>query len=170
MLVNPRPFNQLREVISRAVQRFFSGSGRAVAVLLTLLLIFFSQPLSGQPPVIDQILSPSEKEWLRSHPEVRVGFRVDWPPFEMMNDRGQFEGITTEYMRLIQRRLGIIFRSISGPAWHELISIAQRTKLDLLPGLTPTAKREKYLNFTRPFVEIPRVIITRTDEENVHLP
>jgi PAS domain S-box-containing protein len=158
---------QLEKVRSRS-GKHYPGVGLAVVALVSLVLLFFVQPSFAQAPALNSLLSPSEREWLRNHREVRVGVRTDWPPFEMVSEQGKYEGITAEYVQLIQQRLGITFHIIAGPHWYELIALAQQGKLDVLPGLTATVKREEFLNFSQPFAEIPRVIITRNDQEGIH--
>lgn len=93
--------------------------------------------------------------------------RTDWPPFEAVNDRGESEGLTIDYLELVRKRLHITYEVISKSAWHELVAAAKQNEIDILPGLTATVDRDKYLNFTKPFMDIPRVLITRSGRDHV---
>lgn len=165
--MSPRTLDRPRSDFSRAVHHLFDRIGMATALLLPFFLFVSVQTTCAQSRALNELLTPAEKEWLRNHTEVRVGLRKDFPPFEMLGKHGEFEGITIDYLGLIQARLGITFRMTSGQAWHELITRVKEQDLDVLPGLTATEKREAFLNFSQPFVEIPRVIITREDQQSI---
>ena len=47
--------------------------------------------------------------------------------------------------------------------WTQTVEKIKRGELDVLPAISKTPEREKYLNFTRPYLSFPYVIFTRDD-------
>ncbi|MES9937150.1 MAG: transporter substrate-binding domain-containing protein [Sedimenticola sp.] len=123
---------------------------------------FFYQPLK---PLVE--LTPDESAWLRAHPEIRLGIDPNYPPYEFIGSRGQFAGISAEYLALINERLGTDMRIVPGLSWSEVIEGAQKGEIDALPTLGKTDERSVYLNFTQPHLKFPTVFLTRKDQEPV---
>ena len=69
--------------------------------------------------VLLQALTAEECEWLRDHPVIRVAQATDWPPAEFTDARGEPSGISEDYLRLIEQRLGIWFERVRGLRWLE---------------------------------------------------
>jgi len=116
---------------------------------------------SKRTPVIK--LSQEERIWMNQHKEIRIGIDQSYPPFEFVDDKGNYVGIASEYVKLLGERLGIKFIHVPDLSWSEVLSGAKDKTIDVLPAVTKTPEREAYLNFTRPHMNHPSVIITRDD-------
>ena len=92
-------------------------------------------------------LTDNEKKFLNDHPIINVGVESNWPPFDFIENE-QYKGITKDYLEIIEKKLGIKFNYVKNYSWTELLNLAKEKKIDLLPVLFKTEKREKYLNFT----------------------
>ena len=73
------------------------------------------------------------------------------------------EGIDLDYLNLIAGRTGLTFKPIIIHEWSEAEEALRAGRVDLLTGLVRTAKREAYLIFTVSYIQVPEVIVTRTD-------
>ncbi|MGC8114097.1 bifunctional diguanylate cyclase/phosphodiesterase [Metapseudomonas otitidis] len=108
-------------------------------------------------------LTQEEQDWLQAHPTLRIGVDASWPPFEFRDSEGRHQGLAADYTRLIQDRLNIRLDPIDPGNWGEVLERAKRNEVDLLPGIMSTPERQGYLNFTRPYLDFPIVILARED-------
>ncbi|WLH40468.1 bifunctional diguanylate cyclase/phosphodiesterase [Pseudomonas sp. FP2254] len=104
-------------------------------------------------------LTDQERAWLADHQELRLGVDTSWPPFEYRDENGHYQGLAADYVRLIQDRLGVKVKLIEPPRWGMVLELARHNQLDLVPGVMSTPERQKYLAFTRPYIDFPMVIL-----------
>lgn len=108
------------------------------------------------------VLSAKEQEWLTRNPEIKIGVMNAWPPMDFVDEAGKPSGIGADYLHLLNKRLGGRIRIESG-SWEEIVNKVKKKKLDGITSITPTPEREKFFNFTRPYIKIPHVIVARKD-------
>lgn len=106
-------------------------------------------------------LTPDEEAWLKQHPVIRLASDYFWPPFEMIDEQSNYQGIAADYMKLIEQRLGIEFIISPRKPWEEIVELVKNRELDLFSCAMQTAQRTEYANFTRPYVSNPMIIVTR---------
>ncbi|HBC89765.1 MAG TPA: hypothetical protein DCZ94_22735 [Lentisphaeria bacterium] len=140
--------------------------------IMSILLIFsFACLLLAQSPEMDKSLSPSEKEWLKKHPTMRLG--VDSSSYfrGMIDDKGNYSGLGADYVRILEKKLGVSFKPELVPTWSEILEKARSKDIDVIPIVARTPEREDFLNFSETIVEMPNVIITgksRSDIKNIN--
>ncbi|MEJ2247304.1 MAG: transporter substrate-binding domain-containing protein, partial [Acidobacteriota bacterium] len=105
-------------------------------------------------------LTDAERKWLAQHPDIRLGGNFARPPFVFEDDKGNFSGISSGYLAAISGRLGIKIRTVKSPTWPQALEQVKSGGVDLLPAVVRTAEREKFLNFTKPFISFPIVVAT----------
>ena len=105
-------------------------------------------------------LSPEEQAWLKAHPIVRLGIDRAFPPFGSITKDNKYIGFTADYMRMIEYRLGIKFDIAKDMPWKQTLELAKQGKLDLIAGLVNTKQRQRFLDFTEPYVTNPTIIIS----------
>ena len=115
-----------------------------------------------QLPAFFERLSSEEKAWLKEHPDISMGIMDAWPPMNFLDDKGEPRGIGVDYIRAINKRLDGRIRLVPGQFKENLEAVREK-KLDALMDVTPKPERGEYLNFTRQYLNIPHVIIARTD-------
>ena len=104
-----------------------------------------------------------EKKWLARHPVIRMGIESAWAPFEFVDQSGTYKGMSSDYIHIFEQKLGLKIKHIPGLAWHEVLKKAKKREIDILPCIARTPDRDAYLNFTRPYLSLPVVLITRND-------
>jgi len=129
-------------------------------LLLSLVALLISQ-LSNTDETV--VLTPDEKAWLQAHPVIRLAPDPDFPPTEFFTTTGHYTGIASDYVALLQKRLGIRFQIVKLQDWAEVLKKAKLKEVDVLAAATKTPERSEYLLFTKPYLEFPGVIITRND-------
>ena len=112
-------------------------------------------------------LSSDELAWLDAHKGIRLGIDPSFPPFEFVGERGAYAGMASDYLALINERLGTDMAIIPGLSWSEVIERAKRGEIDALPTVGKTKERSGYLNFTRPYMSFPVVFLTRKDQASL---
>ncbi|MFA5101217.1 MAG: transporter substrate-binding domain-containing protein, partial [Candidatus Omnitrophota bacterium] len=115
---------------------------------MAALLVLLYSCSWAQPAEFDKVLLPAEKDWLKQHSEWRLGVDPAWPPFEMINDEGDYIGMGADYIALVAQRLGVTATVLPGLFWSEVIDKAKNSEADVLPVVTHTFERAAYLNFS----------------------
>ena len=105
----------------------------------------------------------AEKAWLAAHPVIRVGAETNYAPYEFQDSRGHFSGVVSDYMEILRRRLGVRFKVQQMPDFAAVETKLQNREVDVVLALTPTADREQFLLFTKPYLHYVNVIVTRDD-------
>jgi PAS domain S-box-containing protein len=108
-------------------------------------------------------LTADEREWLAHHRDIRLGVDIVRPPFEYVDGKGAYTGISAEFIAAAARRLGIAVVPQTGMKWTEAMEKVKVGDIDVIPKVTPSAAREKFLIFTKPYTTYPSVIVTRKD-------
>ena len=109
------------------------------------------------------LLSPAEKAWLKSHPDIRLGTDPTWPPFEFHSRKNGYSGLSSEYIKRINKLLNVSMSPQSGLTWSQALDMGKKTELDLFPCITPSPERRKFLEFTKPYLSFPMVVAARSD-------
>lgn len=112
-------------------------------------------------------LTKQEVNWLKDHETIRIGIDPDWPPMEFAGKNGRHKGISSEVVRIVSSRLGIQMSPQRRLTWTEVMQKARNREIDVLSCVSRTEDREQYLLFTKPYLNIPIVIVTRNDAEYI---
>ncbi|MDW6001292.1 EAL domain-containing protein [Vibrio mangrovi] len=105
-------------------------------------------------------LTLREKQWLADHPIIRLASDPYWPPLEYFDKDGSYQGIAADFIRLIEKKIGISFVRSPEKQWSELVKDVRERRLDLFSLAMNTPERQNYSQFTQPYVSNTIVIIT----------
>lgn len=106
-------------------------------------------------------LTAEEVRWLAEHKTLSLGVDPAWEPYESFNESGAYQGIAADYMKLLERRLGITLAPIVNSNWNQTMDKIKAGQIDVASALARTPERDHYLNFTRPYLKTPIAIVTR---------
>jgi len=118
------------------------------------------QTAAGSPSLE---FTAAEKAWLATHPLIRVGAEINYAPYEFQDSRGHFAGVVADYMDILKRRLGVRFQVQQMPDFTAVENKLRKREVDVVLAVAPTAEREEYLLFTKPYLHYVNVIVTRDD-------
>ncbi|MBF0497861.1 MAG: transporter substrate-binding domain-containing protein [Deltaproteobacteria bacterium] len=107
-------------------------------------------------------LTEAERAFLAGK-QIRLGVDDARPPFEFINEKGDYAGICAGFVEVLSARLGITMIPQEKLKWHDAMEKVKIGEVDVIPKVTPTKEREKFLIFTRPYATFPSVIVTRLD-------
>jgi len=119
-------------------------------------------PVDAMETMIEVNLTEKEKNWIKEHPVIRLGIDPEFAPFEYM-ENGVYSGITSDYINILNKRLGTKMEVINGLSWKQVIERAKEKQIDVLPTVGLTEKRKQFLRYTKPYIQFHRVIITRIE-------
>lgn len=109
-------------------------------------------------------LKPEEQAWLEAHPAIRIGIMDDWPPMDYVDEVGRAGGIGVDFIGLLNERLEGRIEIVPG-AWSAVIEDCKAGRLDAVMDITPRPDREAHFLFTKPYANIPHVIVGRKGGE-----
>lgn len=120
---------------------------------------------SDEKSTRDVHLTTIEKQWIASHPPVRVGGEKDWAPFDFVDRDGHYQGISKDILELISQKTGLKFSYVIGENWSELLKSLENGELDILPAIYRSKKREAYAIFTESYFKVHDYVFMRDDAE-----
>lgn len=107
------------------------------------------------------LLTSAERDWLKAHPVIRVVQTPDWHPVEFEDPPGSPAGISEDYLRIIEGRLGIKFTRVTGVPWDVAYPALRKNKIDMVTAVVDTPERRAFWSFTKPHIKMPVVAVTR---------
>jgi len=137
--------------------------------IITALAVYIFYNKAGEEGIH---ITPEERAWLDSRDgQIRIGSDIDYIPMDFINRWGEHDGISEDFFRLIEKKLGIRFKRIKAHSWSELLEMARRGDVDILKCVVESPERAEYLEFTRPYLSIPSVIVSgrEIDDESMTL-
>jgi ABC-type nitrate/sulfonate/bicarbonate transport system substrate-binding protein/PAS domain-containing protein len=111
----------------------------------------------------NDILSARNKEYLQNKKKINVCIDPNWMPLEKIQN-GRYIGISKEYMDYFQSIFHIPITLVPTNSWSESLKKIKEKECDILSLAMDTKDREKYINFTKPYISSNFVIVTKNDE------
>ena len=129
-------------------------------LILILSIITFISNVNAQ----EIEFTAAEKAWIKEHPVIYHGYDPTWAPFEFYDVKDTiYSGIIGDYIKIVEDNTGIDFRPIPNITWKETIKKLETREVDIATGITSNERRKGFLNFTKPYMSFPLVIVTRKD-------
>ncbi|MBF0392452.1 MAG: transporter substrate-binding domain-containing protein [Alphaproteobacteria bacterium] len=91
----------------------------------------------------------------------------DWPPYEIINPKGEHEGIAADLLKMVAKRAGIQLELVPTRDWEDSLAAARGGRCQALSFLNSSPARQEWLSFTEPLLADPNVIVTREDHPYV---
>lgn len=110
-------------------------------------------------------LNKEEQKWLLEHGDsIRVAQDPLYAPLDYLTGSGNIEGISNDYLSIIEQKLDIKFLKIHKENLSANLALIKNKQVDIATSLSKTPERSKYLIFTKPYFESPVVIISNSDK------
>lgn len=81
-------------------------------------------------------------------------------PYSDIKD-GKFTGFVADYINLIEKKIKKPITLVATKNWSESLDFAINKKCDFLSTAMHTKERENYFNFTKSYIDIPFVLLTK---------
>jgi len=112
-------------------------------------------------------LTMAERKWLQEVPALRLGID-SWYPFEYFNDKGDYSGLSADYIEYIKNSLSLTIEADKNYSWAESLAAIKVNKIDVISAIVRTPEREKSMLFTNPYISAPTVLVSRKNGFNAN--
>ncbi len=137
------------------------------SLLTTFFIIMLFSSFVFAKPSPELGMSETEQLWLENHSIIRLAPDIAWPPFEWVDGDQQYQGIAADYIHLVEKKLGIEFVVEREKPWSEVVAAVKTHQLDMFSCVAKNSDRLEYVNFTRPYLSFPMVMVTTTEISHI---
>jgi len=109
------------------------------------------------------ILTKEEFQYLQSKKAIKMCIDPNWMPFEK-NENGKHLGMSADYIKLLQKQINTPIVHIPTKNWSQSLEFGKQRKCDIFSLVMPTNERKKYLEFTKPYLNVPLIIATSIEK------
>jgi len=81
-------------------------------------------------------LSQNEKQWIKDNPEVTFTGNPNWLPYETFNEQGEYIGVVASYLKLIEKKTGLSFKTNITSNWSESLNLATQGLVSVISSNT----------------------------------
>ncbi len=142
------------------------SDGTYAQIFSQWIMFSYTDDLKSKAPAKVE-LTEDESKWLDEHRVILAASDPKWPPMELYDEEGNFSGIVADYMALLEERLGIELRMAPHASWSEALKSARDKKVSVLTAAVRTPERDQYMLFTKPYLELPAVIIVNNKTKGI---
>lgn len=133
-------------------------------MILAMLLMAACRQETEEPRVITVApfaLTAEEQQYIKDHRVVTWAAENNRPPTMYIDENGIIHGSVGEYLGLISKHTGLIFKPVPVHDIAEAVEAVRNGDIDLAATLTPSPARKEYLGFTAPYGDGPAVFLFR---------
>jgi len=110
-----------------------------------------------------ELLTKEEKAYLKKKKVIKVCADPNWMPFEKI-ENGKLRGMSGDFLKIVSQRLNMPFQILPDKSWQESVQKAKTRQCDMFSLAMKTPSRQKYMDFTKPYLSIPLVLATTPDK------
>ncbi|WP_438994057.1 transporter substrate-binding domain-containing protein [Pseudemcibacter sp.] len=107
-----------------------------------------------------------ELKWIEDHPVITSTNEVGWAPLDF-NQFGEARGFSVDYLNLVAKKVGIKIEYKSGFTWSQILEKLKNKEIDIAQSIIYTPERAEYLEFTRPYLDMPMVFFGRKGQPRI---
>nr|MDA3908581.1 diguanylate cyclase [Sulfurimonas sp.] len=111
----------------------------------------------------NKLFTDEESDYLKKKKVITMCIDPDWMPFEK-NEKGKHIGMSADYIDVLKDEIGVPIKMVNTKTWLESLESGKARQCDIFSLVMPTKERRKWLEFTKPYLSIPLVIVTNLDE------
>lgn len=147
-------------VMIQAIHLKTQVSAPFIALLTTCLLALFALPSFAALE-----LTAEEQAYLNQHPIIKIANDPQWEPFEYIDENCKLAGMAAGYVQLFEQKLGVTFDYVLNEPWVVMNEVVKTGERPVVMARHATDERKQYLNFTKPYVSFPVVVVARNNED-----
>jgi len=126
----------------------------------TLLFLLISTSLAALS------FTQEEQQWIDEHPTITLGADYSWPPYDFVDEQSNHVGIAADFLALVRQKSGLNI-VVKPDIWSKVMTKMQNGELDGLSCAVKTPEREKFLNFTTSYAQMPLGIIVQKNRHDI---
>ncbi|MCP4114079.1 MAG: transporter substrate-binding domain-containing protein [Desulfobacteraceae bacterium] len=102
-----------------------------------------------------------ERDWIKKNPVITVGVDTEFAPIEYLDKNNRYVGVTADFLTLVTRRTGLVFKIDHKHSWKESIESVKTGKIHMLGAAVPSKQRKQYMDFTQSYASLSGIIIVK---------
>lgn len=106
-------------------------------------------------------LNKEEYTYLNSNKKINMCVIPNIKPYSFIGKTGEFKGFVADYIKLIEKRTSFKFNLVRTSSFKESLEYLKSGKCDILSSAENIKTRRDFANFTKPFIDISLVLITK---------
>ena len=106
--------------------------------------------------------SSSELEYLEKKDDIRMCVVPNAMPYNDIKD-GEYIGFISDYIALIESKIKKPINLVTTESWRQSLEFIKSEKCDFLPSAVLTNQEDKELSFTKSYLNIPFVLLTKSN-------
>ncbi|WP_044417290.1 transporter substrate-binding domain-containing protein [Halarcobacter anaerophilus] len=106
------------------------------------------------------IYTKEEINYLDKKRSINLCVDPDWMPYESI-EKHKHIGIVADYMKDFEKKIGIPLKLVETKNWTQSLEYMKSKKCDILSLVMDIKSRHGYMNFTKPYVNAPLVLVTK---------
>lgn len=99
-----------------------------------------------------------QTSWGQTAP-LRLAVERDYAPFIFEDAGGQVRGLSMEMLSLVQSRSGLLTEPMPAQPLAKLLEDLREQRADMITSLRSTPERNRFLVFSRPYIEVPAILV-----------
>jgi polar amino acid transport system substrate-binding protein len=111
----------------------------------------------------DALFNHEQRQYLEKKGVIKMCVDPDWMPFESISD-GMHIGIAADIINSFSPHLPVPIELIKTTNWQQSIVEAKARRCDIFSLAAETPERIKYMDFTRPYLDLPVAMATTMDK------
>lgn len=136
------------------------GGRLCLAAVVIGLLGGSGRGATAESPGPADFLTAQELRWLETNRTSLVVARDPrWYPSDTVGGPEAFTGITADFVRILEEKLGVTFQTLDAADWDEIARAESEGRIDIHPAHRQTAGRSNAWLFTEPYIRIPMMLL-----------
>lgn len=130
-----------------------------------ICIAIYGWVLNGSVAMAQRVnYTSAEVEWIeQNYDSLVVALEPRFPPFEFINESGDFDGLSVEYLRRIEQQTGLRFKYAHYPTWAAIIAATKKGDVDIWGLSAISEQRKEYMLFSEELVSFQAVILANID-------
>jgi two-component system, NarL family, sensor histidine kinase EvgS len=109
------------------------------------------------------VLDVPQRQALAAQPLWRVGAVKGLDLLNSVDDQGRHTGIAADYTEQVSRRLGVATQTVAFDSTAAMLDALRLGTIDVAPFVSYTADRARDFGLSKPYLDMPYVLVGRTD-------
>ncbi|QKF82782.1 ABC transporter substrate-binding protein [Halarcobacter ebronensis] len=105
-------------------------------------------------------LNRKESNFVNKNQKIKMCIIPNIKPYSFVDD-GTFSGIVADYMNLVAKKSSLKFELINTMTFKDSLEYLKEGKCDILSAAENIKSREEFFNFTKPYINVSLVLITK---------
>lgn len=90
---------------------------------------------------------------------LRLAVERDYAPFVFVDEAGQAQGLSIDILTLVLQRSGLQVQALEPRPLADLLNDLREQRADLITSLRSTPERAQFLTFSRPYIDVPAILV-----------